>query len=100
MNNISNTSSTTSTTSRYRNLIISSSTNSEYFSRYAEILLDYINLLADENVSNTESQEVVDDSEDTSNDIQQTTENALNYIPNLSNVYDKLNTDLNFIYDG
>jgi len=98
MNNISNTS---STSSRYRNLIISSTNNSEYFSRYAEILLDYINLLGDDDTQysyepdNNES----DNNEPDNLQVNNTTENLLNYIPNLSNLYDKLNTDLNFIYD-
>lgn len=92
MNNISNTS---STSSRYRNLIISSSTNSEYFSRYAEILLDYINLLSEETVPESLREEDMDEN---SNIIRYNT-NVEEYIPNLSNVYDKLNTDLNFIYD-
>lgn len=89
MNNISNTS---STTPRYRNLMISSSTDSEYFSRYAEILLDYINLLSEETISEREY-----DDENTSPT--NMVNNILEHIPNLSNVYDKLNTDLNFIYD-
>jgi len=91
MNNISNTS---STSSRYRNLIISSSTDSVYFSRYAEILLDYINLLSEETIP-----ENLREYEDENSSPIVATSDVSEYIPTLSNVYDKLNTDLNFIYD-
>jgi len=90
MNNISNTS---STSSRYRNLIISSSTNSEYFSRYAEILLDYINLISEETISEREYED------ENESPIYEVDNNILGHIPNISNLYDKLNTDLIFIYD-
>lgn len=98
-NNLSNTENTQRSLSSLRNYNPSRTTNDqEYFFRYAEILLDYINILGQDSDRQTESDYSSNEDNIPSEPVRPTVEFD-NLVTNLSQIYDKLSYDMDYIYE-